>query len=405
MTINAITEVALLSLIFLGFGYFIGVWARAIWPTLIGYVVHWVVAFGTFAAAGLLVPDAVLYDEMALGEHPESPLPLGKEGWTLLLTGLYRIFGHNPGVGLAVNVLAATVTTGVIARTATHLGLPGTRSAWIAALWPSGILWSSLLLRESITWMFLALCMLGFAGLATSPKWRTYGLVLLVSAVGLFEFRGTAALIAVAAGGIALLIARRNYLLLAAATIAAALVVTGPLGAPIRDVFGQYSLERILYSRQWLSENATTGFPIDNLWEVLVRVLIGPLPWEWGVVGPIFALDGVVWVLMVILAVRGWQESGDRRLILILVLPAVALWVSLAVNSGNYGTMQRLRALPELLLLPLAAAGSVWRRRTSIESPWDLPAADAPARRIISRAVTPVGSAHVDQATARTQRR
>jgi hypothetical protein len=372
VAIDNIPTFVLLTLASLGIAYLVGERTRTLLPTVVGFGVHWAAAVGAFVAIGLVVPDANLYDQIAMGGHPDEPLPLGKEGWTALLTFIYKLFGHQPVLGLLINVLAAALTVGFMAMVARTLGLPARRTAWFVALSPPGILWSSLLLRESLTWMFLAITLLGFAGLAASRRVPWSILVLVVGFVGLFEFRGTAAVIIGAAGAIAVPLIRRNYLLLVGGAAAVALIVLSPLGAPIQNIFEQYNLDRIEYSREWMSENATTGFPVGDLWQVLVRVAIGPGPWEWATVGPLFAVDGILWIAVLLLAARGWATTPHRRLTLVLLLPAVLFWFSLAVTSGNYGTMQRLRALPELVLLPLAAAGTLARAPGAIEEPWEL---------------------------------
>jgi hypothetical protein len=357
--LNPILTIGLLSGIGFGVVYLVARWGATLAPSLVGYGVHWVAAISAFTVLGLWVPDAILYDEIAAAatRPGTEPLPFGKEGWPILLAAVYKVFGHLPAAGLVINVVAAALTVTVLARTASYLGLPPRPTAWLAALMPPGLLWGGLLLRESLTWFFMAGFVLGLAGLAMKRRAWVHLLVVAVSFLGLLQFRGTAAVIVGVAGVVAVFLVRKQYLLLAAGGVAAILIILGPLGAPVRNIIGQYDLERIYVSREWLSDNATTGFPVNNIVDVLAHVMLGPAPWEWGVVGPVFAIDAILWIGIIVLAWRGWSTMQNRRASLVLLLPAFALFASLVITSGNYGTLQRLRYQPELLLLPLAAAG------------------------------------------------
>jgi hypothetical protein len=93
--------------------------------------------------------------------------------------------------------------------------------------------------------------------------------------------------------------------------------------------------------------------------DVFAKVLLGPAPWEWQETSLILGADGVIWVILLILAIRGFVGATPsvRSVMLAVVLPALGLLASLVIISGNYGTMQRLRVQPEFLLLPLVVAG------------------------------------------------
>lgn len=343
-------------------------------PVLTGYAVHLSTAIGAFLTVGLLSPDAILYDQIAwTGSSPDQTLPVGKEGWVVVLGFVYRAFGHVPVAGLVINAIAAGLTVIVFAEIARRLGLPVGLTAWFVALLPPGILWSGLLLRESLTWLFMGLTVLGLAGLASRRRVVIDVAFVAVGFFGLYQFRGTAALIVGAAGLLAVIIARRQYLLLAAAAAAVVPFILSPLGAPLREIIDQYSLARILLSRVTLTVDASTAFPVENLLDTAAHVLLGPAPWEWATVGLALAGDSVIWIAVAVLAYRG-IASSDRRLALVLLIPALALLLSLVLTSGNYGTMQRLRVQPELLLLPFAAAGVLRRRRE--------PALVAPSRTL-----------------------
>ena len=338
----------------------VGLRSRTLGPSLVSYATHYVLAMGILGFAGLVAPDAVLYDQTAVNlvHQTTNAIAPGKEAWPYLLAGLYGVFGHIPALGLLVNVTAAALLVPLAAGTASRLKLPVRLTAWLAALLPTSFVWSTLLLRESLTWLLLMASIFAFAGLA-SKCWNPipHHLVLVISLLGLLFVRGSVAIVVGVAGLVALSIARRQTIFLSVSAIIALIAVAGPWGAPILRIFANYNFQQIVASRNELSTTARTGFPIDNPLSVILRILVGPLPDEWRVVGSYFVFDGAIWVGILSLSLYAIVVLRSRRQVIVILLPVIGLLTVLAISSGNYGTMQRLRMQPEILLLPLAAAG------------------------------------------------
>lgn len=86
------------------------------------FCAHVIVGMTIYVSVGLMVPDARLYDESAQqladfwsGTTANQPtFAVGKEGWVLILASLYRLFGHEPALGLIVNALAGVLTTSLV---------------------------------------------------------------------------------------------------------------------------------------------------------------------------------------------------------------------------------------------------------------------------------------------------
>ena len=113
-------------------------------------------------------------------------------------------------------------------------------------------------------------------------------------------------------------------------------------------------------SRDVLSASST-AWPSDSTFvEVLPRVALGPFAWETTFLPLPLMVDALAWFLLVTLTVVGVVVMKRRSFSLLLILPAVALLVSLVVTSGNYGTMQRLRLQAAIFLIPLAGQGVSW---------------------------------------------
>ncbi len=380
----------------LGVSLFAGHYSKTLVQTVASFAVHTAAALLIYYIVGLGAPDAEYYDRAALAlaiGGPEVNVTAGKEGWILILAAIYTQIGHFPELGLVLNATFAALTVCVAGLTAARLDLPVGPTAWITAAFPSGIIWSSFLLRESFSWLLISLCALAFAGLA-SGKFRWPELALALTALaGLLLVRGTAAVAVAAAGLIAIAFVRRRYISFLLGTALGALVaIASPLGTRVNDVVGGITVDTFNSSRSALSGSASTSWPtidvtgIPSAWEAFLiafpRVIFGPYPWEWPSMAIPLALDGLLWLVILSLTIRACLVLRDRRLA-VLLLPAAALLAALVVGSGNYGTMERLRMQSTFLMIPVAAAGFVslvpsLRTRTSIDGVTDKDAVQNP---------------------------
>ena len=248
---------------------------------------------------------------------------------------------------------------------------------WLAALYPALFIWGTLLLREAITWFFLALLSLAAAGLVTRKSVLGNAVLMGLAFAGLLTFRGSVAIAVIIALIAAVVVARRGgisvYLALA---LAAAVVFLTPLADQVDAIFGRYNFEQLDSSREALRRTADSAFstgsggPLTAIVTVLPRVLFGPYAWE-GNTGLAGVIDGLLWVALLVPAVYGFANAANKRALTVLLLPSATLLIVLAMTSGNYGTMVRLRVQVAIFLIPLAAAGLAnlrHRRRSSRNS-------------------------------------
>ncbi len=131
------------------------------------------------------------------------PYPVFTHGaieYYILLAGIYRLFGPNPLNGILINVFISSVQVLLAYRIVHHLSGKRTAllAAWLVALWPSSILWSTQLLKDSSCGL-LALGVLA-SGItlwrqitAQRPvsflNWLSWWLILFVSAAAITKFR------------------------------------------------------------------------------------------------------------------------------------------------------------------------------------------------------------------------
>lgn len=381
-------------------------------PVIFGLVAQGLVAIALMIFVGLWAPDAIKYHSMGkeLAEHlaggPEPAIAVGdgKEGFPILLGGLYWLFGPYASIGVAVNWISHGALVVALAATARRLGLPVRWTAWIAALFPPLLLWGGLLLRDSIAWLLIALVILGLAifSQARGGREQAKGVVLVLSALlALSVVRGSAAMIVCVAAALVLTITARRavalpHLVLVVAMLGVLLPQVLPIASayltgdetreplpvlesteePARDSHSSQGApqeeDALSQSRGALSRDSTTSFAgpgssgPPGLVASATRVVAGPLPWEWGRVGPQVVADSAVWLALIIAAAAGtWRKRRCWRSLALLIVPASLLLGALMVTSGNYGTMQRLRLQSEVLLIPIAAAG--FQRRDTDE--------------------------------------
>lgn len=342
---------------------------------------HLIVALSLYASVGLWAPDAVAYDEAGdiisriwtQGYSHPPAMTAGKEGYPTLLAILYTAFGHHPFLGIAVNVSLAPLLVSIVATTARRTDLPVAASAWLAAALPPKVLWGSMGLREALSWVLLALVTLGLASMTARQNPVVSDWVLLaLGLIGLVVIRGTMAVIVAAAVALAIIPISKHKTL--PILIGGGLtIVAGPVILAQADrIAGGYGINEINTVRGALSREAgSSSFEVESysgnlgvltsLPQLLARALLGPFPWEWPAVGPVFVIDGIIWLAAVALLVVGLRGLDPARTLAHL-LPAFSILVVLALTSGNYGTMQRLRIQALVVVLPLVARGWVTLR-------------------------------------------
>ena len=354
----------------------VGLRTGVIVPTLVAYFGHVGIAVTTFLTLGLWAPDAYFYDDEAqqlasfwAGHAAIGPsLSPGKEGWPYALAGLYSAFGHFPVTGLIVNAAACALLVSVAAATARRLGGPVRAAAWLTALLPSFLLWGSLLLREALAWLALSLVMYALMGILKPITVRRDWIVFFAALTALLSLRGSVAFVIGGASVLAATLVSRRGWVVAVMTVAITLALAGPFANQYSAIIGAVDLQQLNASRLALFATASTsgyavtafanvGSVVSALPDLVARALFGPFPWEWPALGPAFAADAIVWLCLLWMSWRGWRGTPDRRRTILVIIPAALLLLVLALTSGNYGTLGRLRAEVAVILIPLASMG------------------------------------------------
>jgi hypothetical protein len=255
----------------------------------------------------------------------------------------------------------------------------------MALLLPGLFIWSTQLLKEA--------CVLFLAALAVNCALRvaqriTPGalFVLTTSLAALMTFRAQVGFV-LAAGMLLGLTLGRGRILggvgtgVGALAVVAVLVGSVGLGYAGFQVAIDSNLKQADTVRLDLATSARSGFAEDVhiatpgqavrfLPRGLTALLLGPFPWQLGTVRQLPAIVDVLawWSLIPFLwrgLRRGWRLVGRR--LLVVMIPATAASMVLALATGNFGTIVRERTQIVVILLPLIAYG-VSLRRPRIET-------------------------------------
>lgn len=351
-------------------------------PVWASFGLHVFIGFTIYAVLGFYVPDAGDYDEIAQSyvafwNHDLASSPnftVGKEGWVLILAGLYFALGHVPLVGVVVNAMASAITTSLVMGTTSRIGRPDrARVAGWLSLSPQFLLWASLLLRESLAWMLTAVLMWAAVGIVTRVG-RLNAVLFFAAFAGMLWIRGTVAVVLVLGIGLGVIASLKRVpsaFLVGAVAIGA---VGGPLVARVTALTGGTNIEGLNAARASLT-TARSGFGttaysdpvsiVQSLPNTFPRALLGPYPWELPSLPAEGVIDLVTWLILLALAWRGWRSSSRGKL-QICAIPAICLLAVIGATAGNYGTMIRLRVQATVLIIPMAAVGS--RRTTAARS-------------------------------------
>jgi hypothetical protein len=371
--------------------------------TLGAFVAHFfigVAIMSSSTATTYLGPDAVTYHTTAgwlverwhgapWGVH----LPAGKEGFFYMLAALYYVFGAHPVAGLAVNaVLSAALVPLGFDVTRRLFGAPATR--FVAPLFvvlPGLLVWTSQLLREAPTLFLLMVAVACAVRIAHRPSATTV-LTLSVAVVLLFTFRATVALAASGALVAALALGQRRVVSaigtgIALVGLTLTLIFAARVGYSGYTVTSKANLRQVNVARRSLG-TANSGYGSDAsvnsrgkalsfLPKGVLYFLVGPFPWQVHGARQLPALGDAVclWALIPSLArgiAAGRRAAG--RALLVLLLPAGAIAITLALFLGNFGTVVRERLQVLIFLLPFVALGLSLRYDAATDGPAEQPA-------------------------------
>jgi len=276
----------------------------------------------------------------------------------------------NAAVGGAVAVLAWR-----IARELTDA--EGARVAgWLAAFWPSLVLWSSLNLKDAFAILALLLAVHGTQRLARRLALADAALLL----GGLFllsQLRGYLVGLTAVSMGLSLVLTRLRASPALTAALVVLVAVPLALAGPVQHLQIEASLQELNDARSDLAvgraaygaeaDVSTPAGALGFLPVGLAYFLFAPAPWQLLGTRQLLTLpEMLAWYALVPFVLSGLVGALLTRFAAAIPVAtlALALTVSYALVEGNLGTAYRHRAQVLVLFLVLAGAGIARRRAT-----------------------------------------
>jgi 4-amino-4-deoxy-L-arabinose transferase-like glycosyltransferase len=363
---------------------------------LVAVAVRWLASTGIHlliydTRPALFGPDEYVYDISAqwyaLYMKGLAPHPFGGEtpGFILMWTGaIYYVFGHAPLAPKFFNAILGgwtAVCTALIAGYA-YSSQVARRAGFLAALFPSLVLWSAILMKDTDTLLSAQIALLSFLSLRHKLNpiaLATFGAALVVMGLD----RPYEIMFVAAAVGASLLLVRGGsfvrQLVMVAALAALLLVIIQRSGA--HEMFvaenEQSLIERVSKVRSGYAEGTGSAINISLvdtsslggliLWIPigLVYFFLAPFPFTGGsVIALATSPEMLVCYAYLPYLVRGLREAVTRRVpdftpILLYLFVSSVGW---SVVVGNVGTIYRYRAQILFVLLILVAAELVKRK-------------------------------------------
>lgn len=323
-------------------------------------------------ADGFLFLDDRSYSELAarLAEigltQGSDPLIRWAGAFIVPLAALYEVFGEVPLLG---QLYAAAAGAGTAAATA-YLGksigstdYSALLAGLLVAVFPSQVLWSSLVLKDALIWFSFSMIAAGtlMVQRASRRQQLLTGLCLVVGFVVLLAFlRSYSMILATWGAGIALLFGSRyrRFERIGAAT---ALIVVLPLilgygpagGDVLRDVqdVPNYRARGAAFGSMDIAEESapddlSTAAEIARLPRAAAIVVLGPAPWQvrgWAEAA-ILTENVFIWFPTLALATIGLRRRYRDPALIFPVLALGGMIVMYALSEGNFGTAYRHRA-------------------------------------------------------------
>ncbi len=247
-------------------------------------------------------------------------------------------------------------------------------AAWLAALWPSLVLWSSLNLKDGFAILAILLILRGAQRL--SLRLSLAGSIPLAAGFAILsQLRGYLVLLAVVAVALAWLLARLRAAPLAGGALLLAAALVLPAVGPVGDLALETQLESLDRAREQMAQGAsayhgdadvsTTGAAVRFLPVGLAYFLLAPAPWQVLNTRQLLTLpEMLVWYALLPMVGLGALAALRQRFAAALPVFtfAVLTTLSYALVEGNLGTAYRHRAQVLVLLLVFAAVGLEHRR-------------------------------------------
>lgn len=296
-----------------------------------------------------------------------------------IISIFYTIFGHNKLMAQSISVTLGTASVYLVY----HLCLmiwdyrSAKKAAWATALFPTLILYSSLILREVYIVFFLLVGLIGIVKFI-KKKNITSLLQILVSFFILKFFHGPAAigvfifLFYFILNLIKKVFNKLYYLRINLSSVFVIVILSIPLVMLLTDNISinylpsLFDISAIIYKSN-LGIHDIASYPswltVNNNYELFTKGIIKSFyflysPFIWDIKTPyhlIGLLDGTLYLILTFYIIKNWHIIWTNPITRIIVLILIAYIIVYGLGVGNFGTGIRHRSKFTVLFIVLAA--------------------------------------------------
>lgn len=298
------------------------------------------------------------------GEVVETVQVSGKDGYVRLLSVVFRFGEASMTTPIAVNAVFLALTALVLVNlTQSIVGVrPAKVAPTVFALSVPVVVWGTQGLREAAVFFGISITMASFLNLMRrkSTGWL---LAWLASLWFLFMFRGAIAAVLAFGCICALVLMGRRASRLAGGVVVGAALLLWLFVLPRITYFATlqsayFDADRVEVVRDSL-QTANSGFQSDitspmGFLATLLRVVLGPFPWEWGAY-PTAIPDVLYWWVAMIVIFRTLVKKNLPPGSGLLLVGSAAILIAVTTGVTNYGMLLRVRAMVIVPLIPLLA--------------------------------------------------
>lgn len=342
-------------------------------PMLVAGILHVVLSLVLHlsGAADSLAPDHMLYRHWGrlLASNVGTAALVGELGYNpnsvyYYINAVAWFLGERQSSLLMgiLNGALHVVTSYLIAQIAySFYGRRAANAAFLLfAFFPSLLVYASLNIRDSLSWLFIAISMRGALRIR-EPGGVTAGILLLAGGlIGTGFVRTYIMMMLLVSFGAAQMVTRVRklpYALLGLMALVAIALFAGPKLGLSMEMLTSKSLQDIQIARTRLDGGASAagfqGTDVSNFSDALLFLprgliffLLSPFPWQVNNARQALALPEVaLWLVLLVLA--GRQVLEDIRVrttqVATLLFPTIAITMTYALMEGNAGTANRHR--------------------------------------------------------------
>jgi len=312
-----------------------------------------------------------------------------------LISLLYALFAPSRLMIQALNVIFGSLTVLVTWRIAEEVGESKERArtaAWICALVPSLVFFSSVLMREVAVSFPLTLCLLYLVRWYKQRKSSHLILALTMLLISMSFHSGGAAVLLFAGlwligswckalfSGNSRVLAKNTLALIVGLSVVIAVAASGfglqkfnGLDSGDVDVLTEKQTGFAIGRTAYL-EDLHANSPVDLLWQAPIRLvyfLLAPFPWMLHSPTDAFGFfDSVLFFFLVARTIKNRKSLGNNPGAVLVLGVFSAMAIVFAIGVSNYGTALRHRAkmLPLLIAASIAIPSASKRKRRAPEN-------------------------------------